>query len=155
MVVVYMEIEPKNVNHNHNHNWPLLEMTLQYTFVEMFLMTVAKFLCTYAARSSGRTPVVPWPNRMITPPLRLKELGFSDKTFLDDTVVSQSPKPALEIALQTCRMCLCLIFPSWEPAVLLQCNSPSWVEFSTLQLSRRANIGALSVCTERSHGRKG
>lgn len=34
----------------------------------------------------GRTDLVPWPKRMNSPPSRLKELGFNEKTFMDDTI---------------------------------------------------------------------
>jgi len=33
----------------------------------------------------GRIALSPWPERMYSPPSRLKELGFNDKTFMDDT----------------------------------------------------------------------
>lgn len=35
----------------------------------------------------GITDLAPWPNRMNSPPRRLKELGFNDQTFMTDTIV--------------------------------------------------------------------
>lgn len=39
------------------------------------------------ASTLGGNGLLPWPMRMNSPSSRLKELGFSNKTFIDDTVL--------------------------------------------------------------------